>query len=174
MDQDPDELEQPACPKPLGPLPDQKSGRIRLGYRSEGKRGVRLMDWLTEYTRYIRDLRGLSPHTVKAYLSDLQILEDFLQGEELALAELDRSTAGGFIAGQKAKGYGQAQPQPDDLHPTGILRLLPQKRGTGAQSLFGGERISSCPNVCPSSSSKRKWRTFSPCRVKVLADRGIV
>jgi site-specific recombinase XerC len=45
-----------------------------------------MMDWLTEYTRYIRDLRGLSPHTVKAYLSDLQILEDFLQSEELSLA----------------------------------------------------------------------------------------
>jgi site-specific recombinase XerD len=53
-----------------------------------------MMDWLTEYTRYIRDLRGLSPHTVKAYLSDIQILEDFLQGEELAFAELDRNTAG--------------------------------------------------------------------------------
>jgi integrase/recombinase XerC len=62
------------------------------------------MDWLMEYTRYIRDLRGLSPHTVKAYLSDLQILLDFLESEELSLHQVDRSIAGGFIAGQKARG----------------------------------------------------------------------
>jgi len=62
------------------------------------------MQWFEKYLLYIRDLRGLSPHTQKAYARDLEVFSLFLSQEGALVEDVDRSLAAAFVSLQKSQG----------------------------------------------------------------------
>jgi integrase/recombinase XerC len=64
---------------------------------------------LATYERYLAAERGLSPHTVRAYLTDIRsLLEHAAARGVTELADLDTAALRGWLAGQHSGGYARA------------------------------------------------------------------
>lgn len=84
------------------------------------------------YVRWLLAARDLSPHTLRAYESDLSSFEEFT-GADLGIDELDRSSLVDFLESQRARG----------LSPASLRRRASALRGFArwliAQDLVGGD-----------------------------------
>lgn len=79
--------------------PDLRAARVALPEH------VRTL--IDDYERHLTLERGLSAHTVRAYIGDVVSLLDFLNGNGGRFEDLDIGTLRGWLAGQRAEGAGR-------------------------------------------------------------------
>jgi site-specific recombinase XerD len=87
----------------------------------------------TRYLRWLETTRDLSPHTLRAYDSDIAALERFV-GEEVNVAEIDRECLLSFV---------------DDLRAAGLASLSIRRRASGLRGFHAWLRTSELVAVDP-------------------------